>query len=203
MRDILGTGLSARPIFNTDVYCFGPPNLPYDKVPPGVLHPRRIFKGVRSGVADYANRLGIPTLNGAVLFDERYTANPLVYCGTGGLMPSEYSQRGRQEPGDLVVLVGGRTGRDGIHGVTFASEQLTHDSTDVSFSAVQIGNPIVEKKLIDTIIKARDHSLIRRITDCGGGGLSSAVGEMAAETGVRVYLEKVPLKYAGLSYAEI
>ena len=203
VRDILGTGLSAKPIMNTDVFCFGPPDLSYDKLLPGVLHPRRIFKGVRAGVADYANRLGIPTLNGAILFDERYTANPLVFCGTVGLLPKALSRRGQQKPGDLVVLVGGRTGRDGIHGVTFASEQLTQESTAVSYASVQIGNPIVEKKLIDTLLQARDKGLFSRITDCGGGGLSSAVGEMAAETGVRVYLDKVPLKYAGLSYTEI
>ncbi|MEE8194395.1 MAG: phosphoribosylformylglycinamidine synthase subunit PurL [Dehalococcoidales bacterium] len=203
VRDILGTGLSAKPILNTDVFCFGPPDLPYDRLPPGVLHPRRIFKGVRAGVADYGNRLGIPTLNGAILFDERYTANPLVFCGTVGLIPKSLCQMGRQQPGDLVVLAGGRTGRDGIHGVTFASEQLTGESTEVSYSSVQIGNPIVEKKLIDSLLKARDRRLFSRITDCGGGGLSSAVGEMAAATGVRVYLDRVPLKYAGLSYSEI
>ena len=203
VRDVLGTGLSAKPILNTDVFCFGPPDLPYDELPPGVLHPRRIFKGVRAGVADYGNRLGIPTLNGAILFDERYVANPLVYCGTVGLMPKELSQMGKQKPGDLVVVAGGKTGRDGIHGVTFASEQLSKGSTEASYSSVQIGNPIVEKKLIDTLIQARDRRLFCRITDCGGGGLSSAVGEMAAETGVRVYLDRVPLKYAGLSYSEI
>lgn len=203
VRDILGTGLSAKPILNTDIFCFGPPDLPYDRLPPGVLHPRRIFKGVRAGVADYGNRLGIPTLNGAILFDERYTANPLVFCGTVGLMPRKLARMGKHKPSDLVVLAGGRTGRDGIHGVTFASEQLTGESTDVSFSSVQIGNPIVEKKLIDTLLKARDRGLFSRITDCGGGGLSSAVGEMAAETGVYVHLDKVPLKYSGLSYAEI
>ncbi|MFQ6122279.1 MAG: AIR synthase-related protein, partial [Dehalococcoidales bacterium] len=173
------------------------------KLPSGVLHPRRIFKGVRAGVADYANRLGIPTLNGAILFDEGYVTNPLVYCGTLGLLPKNLAQRGKQKAGDLVVLIGGKTGRDGIHGVTFASEQLTEASTTASYSAVQIGNPIVEKKLIDILIQARDRGLYSRITDCGGGGLSSAVGEMAAETGVRVDLDKVPLKYAGLSYTEI
>ncbi len=203
VRDILGTGLAARPIANTDVFCFGLPDLPHEKLPPGVLHPRRVFKGVHAGVADYGNRLGIPTLNGAILFDDRYTANPLVYCGTVGLIPKSLSRREPHEPGDLVVLVGGRTGRDGIHGVTFASEQLRKESTEVSFSSVQIGNPITEKRVIDALIQARDRRLFRRITDCGGGGLSSAVGEMAAETGVRVYLDRVPLKYAGLSYSEI
>ncbi|MFC2017409.1 phosphoribosylformylglycinamidine synthase subunit PurL [Chloroflexota bacterium] len=203
VRDPLGTGLGAKPILNTDVFCFAPPDFPYEKLPRGVLHPRRIFKGVRAGVADYANRLGIPTLNGAILFDERYLANPLVYCGTLGLLPKDLSRRGQQRTGDLVVLAGGRTGRDGIRGVTFASEQLTEESSAVSYSSVQIGNPIVEKRLIDVLLQARDRGLYRRITDCGGGGLSSAVGEMAAETGVRVYLERVPLKYAGLSYTEI
>ncbi len=203
VRDILGTGLSAKPIFNTDVFCFGNPDMAYEDVPEGVLHPRRMFKGVRAGVADYGNRLGIPTGNGAICFDKRYTANPLVYCGTIGLMPKKYSQMGKQKAGDLIVLAGGRTGRDGIHGVTFASEQLDKDSTEVSFSSVQIGNPIVEKKLIDTILQARDKELFVRITDCGGGGLSSAVGEMGSETGAKVYLDRVPLKYAGLSYSEI
>jgi phosphoribosylformylglycinamidine synthase len=203
IRDPLGTGLGAKPILNTDVFCFGPPDLPYEKLPQGVLHPRRMFKGVRAGVADYANRLGIPTLNGAILFDERYVANPLVYCGTLGLLPKGLAQRGNQKAGDLVVLIGGRTGRDGMHGVTFASEQLTEASTTTSSSSVQIGNPIVEKKMIDILLQARDRGLYSRITDCGGGGLSSAVGEMAAETGVCVDLDKVPLKYAGLSYAEI
>ncbi len=203
VRDPLGTGLGAKPILNTDVFCFAPPDFPYDRLPKGVLHPRRIFKGVRAGVADYANRLGIPTLNGAVLFDERYIANPLVFCGTLGLLPRELSQRGQQQSGDLITLVGGRTGRDGIHGVTFASERLTEESGEVSYSSVQIGNPIVEKRVIDVLLQARDRRLYRRITDCGGGGLSSAVGEMAAETGARVYLDRVPLKYAGLSYTEI
>ncbi|MDP2919517.1 MAG: phosphoribosylformylglycinamidine synthase subunit PurL [Dehalococcoidia bacterium] len=203
VRDPLGTGLGAKPIANTDVFCFGPPDFPHKKLPAGVLHPRRIFKGVRAGVADYGNRLGIPTLNGAVLFDENYLANPLVFCGTLGLMPKDKSQRGKQKPGDLVVLVGGRTGRDGIHGVTFASEQLTDASGEKSFTSVQIGNAIVEKKMLDVILQARDKGLYCRITDVGGGGLSSAVGEMGAETGVRVDLEKVPLKYAGLSYTEI
>ena len=203
VRDVMGTGLGAKPIANTDVFCFGPPDFDFNRLPPGVLHPRRVFKGVRAGVADYGNRLGIPTLNGAVLFDERYTANPLVFCGTVGIMPREMSQMGKQKPGDKVVLVGGRTGRDGIHGVTFASEQLTRDSTELSFTSVQIGNAIVEKKALDGLLKARDRKLFSRITDCGGGGLSSAVGEMAEETGVKVYLDKVPLKYAGLSYSEI
>ncbi|MBN1191340.1 MAG: phosphoribosylformylglycinamidine synthase subunit PurL [Dehalococcoidales bacterium] len=203
IRDPMGTGMGSKPILNTDVFCFAPPDYPYEKLPKGVLHPRRVFKGVRAGVADYANRMGIPTPNGAILFDERYVGNPLVFCGTLGLMPGRLAKRGKQKPGDLVVLVGGKTGRDGIHGVTFASVQLDDKSSEVSFSAVQIGNPIVEKKMLDVLLQARDLGLYSRITDCGGGGLSSAVGEMGEETGVHINLDKVPLKYAGLSYTEI
>jgi phosphoribosylformylglycinamidine synthase II len=203
IRDPLGTGLGSKPIASTDVFCFAPPDFPHNKLPAGVLHPRRILKGVRAGVADYGNRLGIPTINGAILFDERYLGNPIVLCGTVGLMPKTAAQMGRQKPGDRVVVVGGKTGRDGIHGVTFASALLTGESEEVSASSVQIGNPITEKKMIDVLLEARDKGLYRRITDCGGGGLSSAVGEMAEETGVRVDLEKVPLKYSGLSYREI
>jgi phosphoribosylformylglycinamidine synthase II/phosphoribosylformylglycinamidine synthase PurS subunit len=203
IRDPLGTGLGSKPIANTDVFCFAPPDFPHNKLSAGILHPRRILKGVRAGVADYGNRMGIPTLNGAILFDDRYLGNPVVMCGTIGLMPREAAQMGKQRPGDLVVVVGGRTGRDGIHGVTFASALLTGESEEVSASSVQIGNPITEKKMIDVLLVARERGLYRRITDCGGGGLSSAVGEMAAETGVKVNLEKVPLKYSGLSYREI
>lgn len=203
VRDILGTGLGALPILNTDVFCFAPPDFSYDKLPPGVLHPRRVFKGVRAGVADYANRLGIPTLNGAVLFDDRYVSNPLVFCGTVGLLPIAVSQIGIQKTGDLVVVVGGKTGRDGIHGVTFASKQLTNESTKVSSISVQIGNPIMEKKVTEALLRARDMGLYSRITDCGGGGLSSAIGEMAASTGAIIHLDKIPLKYAGLSYSEV
>jgi phosphoribosylformylglycinamidine synthase II len=203
IRDPLGTGLGSKPIANTDVFCFAPPDFLHDKLPAGILHPRRILKGVRAGVADYGNRMGIPTVNGAILFDDRYLANPIVACGTVGIMPIEAAQMGRQQPGDSVVVVGGKTGRDGIHGVTFASAQLTGESEETSASSVQIGDPITEKKMIDVLLVARERGLYRRITDCGGGGLSSAVGEMAAETGVKVDLEKVPLKYSGLSYREI
>ena len=203
IRDPLGTGLGAKPILNTDVFCFAPPDFRYEKLPKGVLHPRRIFKGVRAGVADYGNRLGIPTVNGAILFDDRYLANPLVYCGTMGLMPVSMAKKRTHNPGDLIVLIGGKTGRDGIHGATFASDQLTDESGAKSYTSVQIGNPIVEKKVIDILLQARDRGLYNHITDCGAGGLSSAVGEMGEETGARVDLDKVPLKYSGLNYAEI
>jgi len=202
IRDPLGTGLGAKPVLNTDVFCFGPLDYPAEKLPPGALHPRRVMKGVVSGVRDYGNRMGIPTANGAVLFDERYVGNPLGYCGTLGILPKEMSFK-KVSPRDAIVVVGGRTGRDGIHGATFSSGELTHESESVSSGAVQIGNAITEKKMLDVLLKARDAGLYRAITDCGAGGLSSAVGEMGRDVGARVDLEKVPLKYHGLTYTEI
>jgi phosphoribosylformylglycinamidine synthase len=202
IRDPLGTGLGAKPVLNTDVFCFGPLDTPSERLPAGALHPRRVMKGVVSGVRDYGNRMGIPTANGAVLFDERFIGNPLVYCGTVGILPKEKSFK-RAKTGDQVVVVGGRTGRDGIHGATFSSGELTHESEMASSGAVQIGNAITEKKMLDALLKARDRGLYDAITDCGAGGLSSAVGEMGQELGCRVHLERVPLKYHGLSYTEI
>lgn len=202
IRDPLGTGLGAKPIINTDVFCFAPPDYPAEEVPKGVLHPKRVMKGVVAGVRDYGNRMGIPTSNGAVLFDPAYLGNPVVYCGNVGLLPKGKSSK-KIEAGNVIVLVGGRTGRDGIHGVTFASLELHEESESLSSQAVQIGNPIEEKRLTDAIIKARDLKLYVGITDCGGGGLSSAVGETAKSLGAEVNLDRVPLKYEGLSYWEI
>ena len=187
---------------STDVFCFGPPDLPAEDLPPGALHPLRVLRGVVSGVRDYGNRMGIPTASGALYFDERYIGNPLVYCGSVGLIPRSMVDK-VVNPGDRVVALGGRSGRDGIHGATFSSVELTEESETVSSGAVQIGNAITEKKFLDVLIKARDLGLYRSVTDCGAGGFSSAVGEMGEETGARVDLKKVPLKYEGLSYWEI
>jgi phosphoribosylformylglycinamidine synthase II len=198
IRDVLG--VSARPIANTDVLCFGLPD--GTGAPSGVLHPQRVCDGVVAGVRDYGNKLGIPTVNGAVLFDPGYSANPLVYCGTLGIAPRDSHPRNVQ-PGDAVVVVGGRTGRDGIHGATFSSVELSDTTASEVGSAVQIGDPITEKKVLDVLLQARDRRLYNAITDCGAGGLSSAVGEMGAETGVTVELQDVPLKYAGLQPWEI
>ncbi|MBM3313385.1 phosphoribosylformylglycinamidine synthase subunit PurL, partial [candidate division WOR-3 bacterium] len=202
IRDCLGTGLGAKPILNTDVFCLAPVDTRPDDVPSGVLHPRRVLKGVVAGVRDYGNRMGIPTANGAVYFDRGFLGNPLVFCGTLGLIPKDKLVK-KVRPGQRIVLLGGKTGRDGIHGVTFASLELHHRSDDISGGAVQIGNPIEEKKLADLVLAARDQGLFSAITDCGGGGLSSAIGELAGEHGCEVWLERVPLKYAGLSPAEI
>jgi phosphoribosylformylglycinamidine synthase len=202
IRDPLGTGLGAKPVCSTDVFCFASPETSEASIPAGVLHPRTVIRGVVSGVRDYGNRMGIPTVNGAVYFDERYLANPLVYCGNVAILPRGMSEK-QVEPGDWIVAVGGRTGRDGIHGATFSSVELTHESEELSGGAVQIGNAITEKMLLDVLLEARDRRLYRAITDCGAGGFSSAVGEMGAETGAEVWLERAPLKYSGLSYTEI
>ncbi|MCC8180170.1 MAG: phosphoribosylformylglycinamidine synthase, partial [Planctomycetes bacterium] len=203
IRDPLGTGLGGKPVLNTDVFCFGPPDLPQDDVPQGALHPLRIFKGVVSGVRDYGNRMGIPTANGAVLFDKRFIGNPLVFCGNLAVIPESMARKRHPTPGEIALVVGGRTGRDGIHGATFSSVELDENSEMMSSGAVQIGNPIEEKKVTDFLLRARDAGLYSCITDCGAGGLSSALGEMGEECGVVVELDKVPLKYEGLTYYEI
>ena len=205
IRDIIGCGLGAKPVANTDVFCVGPTDWPQECLPKGVLHPRRVLKGIVGGVADYGNRMGIPTVNGAVYYDPRYLGNPLVYAGSLGLIPRDCIEKAAQG-GDLVVVIGGRTGRDGIHGATFSSSELTDTHADEFSHAVQIGNAITEKRFLDAILKARDAEggcLYTAVTDCGAGGLSSAVGEMGEEIGAEVDLDLVPLKYAGLGYDEI
>jgi phosphoribosylformylglycinamidine synthase len=202
IRDPMGTGMGAKPVCNTDVFCFAPPDTPADSLPPGVLHPRRVMRGVVAGVRDYGNRMGIPTVNGAVFFDPRYLGNPLVYCGNIGIIPRDMSFK-HQQPNDLIVAVGGRTGRDGIHGATFSSAELTSHSETLSGGAVQIGNAITEKMVLDVLMVARDHGLYNAVTDCGAGGFSSAVGEMGEKIGAEVWLDRIPLKYDGLSYTEM
>lgn len=203
-RDPFGTGLGARLIANTDVFCFADPR--YDKpVPEGILHPKKIYEGVREGVEHGGNKSGIPTVNGAVVFEERFMGRPLVFCGTCGIMPTEInghpSHKKWINPGDRIVMVGGRIGADGIHGATFSSEQLSESSP---VTAVQIGDPITQKKMFDFLIKARDMGLYNAITDNGAGGLSSSVGEMARLSGgAEMALEKAPLKYPGLRPWEI
>ncbi len=202
IRDPLGTGLGASPVANTDVFCFAPPDTPPSQVPEGALHPRRVMKGVVAGVRDYGNRMGIPTINGAIVFDPRFVGNPLVYCGNIGVIPRRLVTKAAR-PGDIIVTVGGRTGRDGIHGATLSSAELETGSDTVWSGAVQIGNPITEKKLVDVLLVARDKGLYNAITDCGAGGFSSAVGEMGEDIGAEVHLERAPLKYDGLAPWEI
>jgi len=264
IRDIIGTGLAARPIANTDVFCVAHPDHYENKefttedtestekdtekkkdnldelnshndahdsnfseqqttsiasvsssvpfvlsvvkpLPSGCLHPRRILQQVVAGVRDYGNRMGIPTLNGAVWFHDDYIGNPLVFAGCVGVMPRD-KIKGAPQFGDHIIALGGRTGRDGIHGATFSSAELTSGHGEEFSHAVQIGNPVTEKKLLDAILKARDHHsgcLFHAITDCGAGGFSSAIGEMGEQLGAEVHLERAPLKYAGLSPTEI
>lgn len=213
IRDVIGTGLGARPIANTDVFCVATPEGWEEhgagggkkELPPGTLSPKRILSQVVAGVRDYGNRMGIPTVHGAVAFDDRYVGNPLVFCGCVGLIPRELV-KGRARAGDRIMAVGGRTGRDGVHGATFSSAQLEHTAADEFAHAVQIGNAVTEKQLLDAIMRARDEfgaPLYHGMTDCGAGGFSSAVGEMGSGLGAEVHLERAPLKYPGLSYTEI
>jgi phosphoribosylformylglycinamidine synthase subunit PurSL len=203
-RDPFGTGKGCQLLFNTDVLCFAPPD--YSKpLPPRLMHPKRVFRGVHRGVKDGANQSGIPDINGAILFDERFLGKPLVFCGTGGIMPARLhgqpAHEKRANPGDLIVMVGGRIGKDGIHGATFSSQELRQDSP---VSAVQIGDPITQKKMFDFLLEARDQGLYSAITDNGAGGLSSSVGEMARDShGCELNLDAAPLKYAGLQPWEI
>ncbi|UCF98680.1 MAG: hypothetical protein JSV89_03870 [Spirochaetaceae bacterium] len=204
-RDPFGTGLGARLIANVWGYCLGNPEMPSEVIPGGLLHPRRIRDGVHRGVIEGGNQSGIPYARGWELFEDRYLGKPLVFCGTLGEMPLSIrgasSTEKRILPGDAVVMVGGRVGKDGIHGATFSSEEL-HASSPVQ--AVQIGDPITQKKMTDMLLEARDRLLYRTLTDNGAGGLSSSVGEMAnLSGGCRIDLARVPLKYQGLNPWEI
>ena len=200
IRDVIG--VSAKPIASTDVLCFGFADTAVDSLPHGVLHPRRVASGVVAGIQDYGNKMGIPTVNGAIWFDEGYVSNPLVYCGSVGIAPKGSNPHAIRQ-GDHVIVLGGRTGRDGLRGATFSSMTMNASTGEVSGASVQIGAPVVEKGLVDVLIQARDQRLYSAITDCGAGGLSSAVGEMASELGTEIQLADVPLKYPGLAPWEI
>ena len=204
-RDIIGTGKGARPFFNTDFLCFGNPDTPDEDIPSGLLHPKAVMSGVHHGIIDGGNQSGIPTVAGGFLFDDSYTGKPLVFCGTGGIMPASMAGEGTWikhiNPGDKAVMIGGRIGKDGIHGATFSSLVLDEASP---VSAVQIGDPITQKKMSDFLMEARDLGLYQGITDNGAGGLSSSLGEMAEySNGVVIDLDKCPLKYQGLAPWEI
>jgi phosphoribosylformylglycinamidine synthase II len=200
IRDVIG--VSARPIANTDVLCFGPLDMAREDMPGGILHPHRIARGVVDGIEDYGNKMGIPTISGAIFYDPGYAANPLVYCGCVGLAKKGLRKHDPQ-PGDLCVTLGGRTGRDGIHGATFSSAELTHETGQTVGSVVQIGDPITEKAMLEAVMIARDEGLYSAINDCGAGGFSSAAGEIGEEIGVEIELRDVRLKYPGLRPWEI
>ena len=198
IRDVLGA--SHLPIACTNILCFGTPTTQASDLPEGVFHPRRIRAGVIAGIADYGNKIGLPTVAGAVLYDDGYIANPLVYAGCIGVAYRPYHAQA-PEPGDRIIVLGGRTGRDGLRGATFSSMTMDATTGDVSGASVQIGDPITEKLLIDVLGRGQD--LFRSITDCGAGGLSSAIGEMAQDIGACVELSELPLKYPGLAPWEI
>lgn len=208
-RDALGFGLGAKPVINRYGFCFATPNLERplyrdEKRTKPMLSPKRIMEGVIAGVNEGGNCSGIPTPQGFMLFDDRYQGKPLVFVGTVGLIPrtlppdNRLSHQKQARPGDYIVMVGGRVGLDGIHGATFSSEGLDEGSPA---TAVQIGDPITQKKLSDVLVKeARNRGLYTSITDNGAGGLSCSVAEMAKESGgFIVQLERIPLKYPGLS----
>lgn len=200
LRDVLG--VSAKPIATTDIFCFGPQDLEPSTLPEGTLHPHRIRSGVVAGVQDYGNKTGIPTVNGAIWYDAGYTANPIVYCGCVGLSPKNSHPR-QPQAGDRVIVLGGRTGRDGLRGATFSSMTMDAQTGHVAGASVQIGDPIIAKGLIEVVTRARDQKLYHAITDCGAGGFSSAVGEMASTIGATVDIALAPLKYQGLAPWEI
>ncbi|RSK46280.1 phosphoribosylformylglycinamidine synthase subunit PurL [Hymenobacter perfusus] len=204
-RDPLATGIGgARLLFNTNVLCFGNPEFSGTLLS-NQLHPRRIFEGVRKGIEDGGNKSGVPTVNGSIVFDDRYAGKPLVYCGTGAVMPMQLagldSWEKHIDAQDRIIMAGGRVGKDGIHGATFSSIEL--DETSPA-TAVQIGSPITQKLAMDFLILATRRGLIKCSTDNGAGGLSSSIGELATISGGAVVeLEKVPLKYPGLRPWEI
>ena len=202
IRDVLGVW--AEPIALIDVLCFGPLNYPEYKLPKGIKHPKYIYRGVTSGIAYYGNNMGIPTIAGAIIFDEGYVGNVVVYCGCIGILPkNKYIRKVRE--GDYILIIGNKTGRDGLHGVIFASAELSEESEVKDRSAVQIPDPIVEESLRRAIIRIRDLELAHGITDLGGGGLSCAVCEIAwrYKLGAIIWLDKLHLRDPTLKPWEI
>jgi phosphoribosylformylglycinamidine synthase len=199
IRDILGVW--ASPIACIDVLCFGPLDYPMDAIPKGFKHPKYLFRGVVKGIGFYGNNMGIPTVAGAICFDEGYVGNVVVYAGCIGILPTS-SYKFTAKPSDKLILMGNSTGRDGIHGASFASSDLKEDSERISRSAVQIPDPVEEEKLRRAIIRIRDEDLASGITDLGGGGLAVAVVEMADRIGggARVFLDKVHLRESMLPW---
>ena len=202
-RDIAATGKGAKNIASTDIFCFAPLELPVKEIPEGCLPPDYLLQRVVTGVKDYGNRMGIPTNNGSVHFHPDFRAKPAVIVGAYGILPKKYAKKDLPELGDLIICAGGRTGRDGIHGATFSSGEMTEQTAKVNSSAVQIGNAIEEKRMFDALLEVRDKDLITLVQDCGGGGFSSAIGEIGEKLGVSIDLKKAPLKYQGLSPWEI
>ncbi len=204
LRDVVCMG--AQPVALIDPIFFGPLDLPYDQLPKGLKHPEFLFRGVVAGIRDYGNRVGIPTVSGSVYFHPGYTGNCLVNVGCVGIIKKEDIIHSRvKELGDIFVMVGGRTGKDGIHGVNFASAELDETSETSSRSAVQAGDPLTKEPLIHACLEANAKKLLNGMKDLGGGGLSCVVGEMAhaGGFGAKIKLEKVLLKEKGMKPWEI
>lgn len=199
-RDVLGTGLGAKPFAALDVLCFAPFS---DRAHPGAKSSLELFEGVVAGIKDGGNKTGIPTINGSVVFEPCFNGRPIVYAGTFGIMPSRIVERKSEKkeikPGYFAVMVGGRVGKDGVHGATASSMAI---SKKTPMGMVQLGDAFMQKKVIDFVLDARDRRLYEAITDNGAGGLSSSIGELGME-GCEIWLDKVPLKYPGLQPWEI
>lgn len=203
LRDINETGLGSRPINSMHMDFVAPLDMPDDEVPRGALTPKQLLTGSVRGVGGYGNPMGIPTNNGSLHVHPNYRGKSSILVGSMGIMLEKNAEQGVPQPGDLVVAVGGRTGRDGIHGATFSSESADAQTSTVHSGAVQIGDPITEKNMFDAILEASEKGLIRAMTDCGAAGFASAIGELGEDIGVKVDLAQAPLKYSGLQPWEI
>lgn len=203
LRDINKTGLGAQPINSMHMDFIAAPDSRQVDIPPGTLTPRQLLTGSVRGVGGYGNPMGIPTNNGSLHIHPNYRGKGSILVGSMGLMYEKDAQQGAALPGDLVIAIGGRTGRDGIHGATFSSESADADTAKVHSGAVQIGDPITEKKMFDAVLEASQRGLIRAMTDCGAAGFASAIGELGENIGVQVDLQLAPLKYSGLNPWEI
>jgi phosphoribosylformylglycinamidine synthase subunit PurL len=204
LRDVVCMG--AQPVALIDPLFFGPPTLRHSDLPAGTRHPRYLVQGVVAGIRDYGNRVGIPTVAGSITFHPNYTTNCLVNVGCVGVVRKDKVQRSRASAaGDVYIYLGGRTGRDGIHGVTFASAELQESSEEEGRGAVQLGDPITKEPLIHACLEAVDAGILVGMKDFGGGGLSCVTGELAHDAGLgaEVDLDSIPLKEPGLSPWEI
>jgi phosphoribosylformylglycinamidine synthase len=198
IRDILGTGLGAKPIAVMDVLCFGDLELKDDEVPPGCLHPKNLLRKVVAGVESYGNKVGLPNISGALYFDNCFRTKPVVLAGSIGLIPVEKAEKGKPHVGDAMICIGGTTGRDGIHGATFSSGQMTDKTKALDSTAVQIGYPVLKRQVMDVLEKLFEKDLIHALTDSGGGGLSSVITEICEDLGGTIDLHEITTKYEGL-----
>ncbi len=203
IRDILGTGLGAKPIAVMDVLCFGDLSLSTENVPPGCLHPNVLLNKCVAGVESYGNKMGLPNISGALYFDNCFSTKPIVLAGSIGLIPIEKAEKGKPQPGDVIICLGGKTGKDGIHGATFSSGEMTDRTKALDSTAVQIGYPVLERQVMDVLAKLFEKNIIHALTDCGGGGLSSAVTEICENLGGTVDLREITTKYQGLKPWEL